>query len=114
MNRLNVQLFTLLICSLLSVGCSTQYREAKLQISSEDLIQMVADINAKEGDQVVNAFTTDLTSSKPEGSTFIFHSGSAKNRPPSSVLSIDDITLIDPDWKDQIAPSEFVSSAEIL
>lgn len=89
MKKLWVYLTLLLAVS----GCSTQYREATPQITSEELFSLIAEIQNEVSDPQVRALNVDELS-KGNAST-IFHARDSAGRPAVSVLSMADMGVFE-------------------
>ncbi|MCB0351709.1 MAG: hypothetical protein KDD38_11035 [Bdellovibrionales bacterium] len=79
---------------ILTSGCSTQYREADPQVSSDELFTVIEEILSL-GSPKFGALNFSIDSLAQGNSSIIFHARENAGRPASSVLAMNDMSVID-------------------
>jgi hypothetical protein len=87
-------ILVLLSLLILTSGCSTQYREADPQVSSDELFTIIKEI-LSFGRSKNGALNLNIDSLGQGNSSVIFHAREGTGRPASSVLAMADMSVID-------------------
>lgn len=93
-----------------TLGCSTQYREAYPQITSEELYETFEDIQQNVSDPTVNSFSVNILAE--DNSAVMYHVSDSPGRPAVGVLSFVDMSVIHEFW-DVGTPSTAIGLAEV-
>ncbi len=87
-------LAALLSLLIFAAGCSTQYREADPQVSSDELFSIIEEILSM-GDSKVGALNFNVDELGQGSASMIYHSRDAEGKPAASVIAMADMSLFD-------------------